>query len=88
MSTTSVNSVYSWQYNVTERISRLEDGGFTVFQQDESIFLYDVISSRKYWPEIGIPIIFPYTVAIKKVSYMAQLQNLINSFSDYTTNLI
>ena len=66
MSTTSVNSVYSGQYNVAERISRLEDDGFTVFQQDESIFLYDVISGRKYWSEVGIPIIFPYTGNHKK----------------------
>ena len=41
-------AVRSWQHRFDKRVSRLEEDGFTIVDEDEAFFIYDMASGRKY----------------------------------------
>ena len=61
-------TVNSWRYRVKKQISRLKSEGFTILATDESFFIHDVMSGRKYWSPRGTRITVPYTGGHKKVT--------------------
>ena len=57
----SKEAVRSWQYRFDRRVSRLEQDGFTIVDEDEVFFIHDVMSGRKYRSPCGEQIVVPYT---------------------------
>jgi len=66
-------AVSDWQYRIRKRISRLEEAGFAVVMQDESFFMHDVVTGRKYWAPRGRRIHVPYTGSHKKITVYGSL---------------
>ena len=60
-------AVQNWQYRFGKRVSRLEEEGFTVVDVDESFFVHDTASGRKYWSPRGERIVIPYTGSHQKI---------------------
>ena len=46
-------AVNSWRHRAKRRISCLKTTGFTILAEDESFFIHDTKSGRKYWPPTG-----------------------------------
>ncbi|RNJ79186.1 MAG: IS630 family transposase [Nitrosopumilus sp. B06] len=86
----SKEEVSSWQSSLKKRISRLENRGCTVFVQDESIFVHDVIQSRVKWSLRGSTMVVPYTGSHKRlVMYGAISENnkqFIRTHSKFNTD--
>lgn len=61
-------AVNSWRHRAKRRISRLKTAGFTILAEDESFFIHDTKSGRKYWSPAGTRITVPYTGSHKKVT--------------------
>ena len=61
-------SVQNWQYRLKRIIPRLEKAGFVITMQDESFFLHDMMTGRKYWSPKGQRISAPYTGSHKKIT--------------------
>ena len=57
----SKEAVRSWQYRFDRRVSRLEQDGFTIVDEDEVFSIHDVMSGRKYRFPRGEQIVVPYT---------------------------
>ena len=60
-------AVRGWQYRFDRRVSRLEEDGFTIVDEDEAFFMHDTISGRKYWSPRGKRIVVPYTGSHRKI---------------------
>ena len=61
ISRASKEAVRSWQYRFDRRVSRLEQDGFTIVDEDEVFSIHDVMSGRKYRFPRGEQIVVPYT---------------------------
>ena len=57
----SKEAVRSWKYRFDRRVSRLEQDGFTIVDEDEVFSIHDVMSGRKYRFPRGEQIVVPYT---------------------------
>ena len=57
----SKEAVRSWQCRFDRRVSRLEQDGFTIVDEDEVFSIHDVMSGRKYRFPRGEQIVVPYT---------------------------
>ena len=66
-------AVSDWQYRIRKRISCLEEAGFAVIMQDESFFMHDVVTGRKYWAPRGRRIHVPYPGSHKKITIYSSL---------------
>ena len=72
----SKEAVRSWQYRFDRRVSRLEQDGFTIVDEDEVFFIHDVMSGRKYRFPRGEQIVVPYTRSHSRiVAYGAIAKN-------------
>ena len=60
-------AVRSWQSRFDRRVSRLEEDGFTIVDEDEAFFIHDAISGRKYWSLRGERIVVPYTGSHRRI---------------------
>ena len=45
-------AVRSWQHRFDKRVSRLKEDGFTIVDEGEAFFIYDMASGRKYWSRV------------------------------------
>ena len=61
------------QYRTKKRISCLEEAGFAAAMQDESFFIHDIVTGRKYWALRGRRIHVPYTGSHKKITVYGSL---------------
>lgn len=61
-------AVQDWQYRFRKRIPCLEEGGFTLVDEDEAFFVHDTVSGRKYWSPRGEPMTVPYTGSHKRIA--------------------
>ena len=66
-------TVQNWQYRLRRQIPCLERAGFAVVMEDESFFMHDVITGRKYWTPRGERISVPYTGSHKKITVYGSL---------------
>ena len=64
----SKEAVRGWQYHFDRRVSRLEEDGFTIVDEDEAFFIHDVVSGRKYWSPRGERIVVPYTGSHRRIA--------------------
>ena len=60
-------AIRGWQYRFDKRVSRLEENGFTIVDEDEVFFIHDVASERKYWSSRGERIVVPYTGSHRRI---------------------
>ena len=60
-------AVRGWQYRFDKRVLRLERDGFTIVNEDEAFFIYDVASGRKYWSPRGERIVVSYTGSHRRI---------------------
>ena len=61
ISRASKEAVRSWQYRFDRRVSRLEQDGFTIVDEDGVFSIHDVMLGRKYRFPRGEQIVVPYT---------------------------
>lgn len=66
-------AIQNWQYRLRRQIPCLERAGFAVAMEDESFFMHDVITGRKYWAPRGGRISIPYTDSHKKIAVYGSL---------------
>ncbi|MCY4491976.1 MAG: hypothetical protein OXC46_11050 [Thaumarchaeota archaeon] len=59
--------IYRWQYNAKRRISLLLEKGFVILSYNEVIFIDDPALGKKYWSNVGEPIITTYKKSHNKV---------------------
>ena len=52
----SLKEVRKWRRKILPMIKEYEEAGYTVFVMDESRFVYDSQTGKKYWSSIGEPI--------------------------------
>ena len=69
----SKKTVRNWQYRLRKQIPCLRRAGFAVVVQDESFFMHDVITGRKYWTPRGKRISVPYNGSHKKITVYGSL---------------
>ena len=60
-------AIQNWQYRFGKRVSRLEEEGFTIVDEDEAFFVHDTVSGRKYWFPQGERIVVPYTGSHQRI---------------------
>ena len=60
-------AVQNWQYRFGRRVSRLEEEGLTIVDVDETFFVHDTVSGRKYRSPRGEWIVVPYTGSHQKI---------------------
>ena len=64
----SRKEVRRWRRKILPKIKEYEEAGYTVFVMDESHFVYDSKTGKKYWSPVGEPIYMSTNGAHQKIT--------------------